>query len=50
MAAASVRATGTTTMSITAITATSKLRVKIAAAVTPPTTIEMTTTLIMQHQ
>jgi hypothetical protein len=32
------------------ITATSKLRVKIAATVTPPTTIEATTTSIMQHQ
>jgi hypothetical protein len=49
MAAASVRATRTTTMSITAITATSKLRVKIAAAVTPSKTMEATTTSIMQH-
>jgi hypothetical protein len=37
-------------VSITAITAISKLRVKIAAFVTPPITMEATTTSITQHQ
>ncbi len=48
MAAASVRATGTTSRAIA--TATSNVTPKIATTVTPLATMKATTTSIMQHQ